>query len=146
MSDDILVKVDRAAMAVSLETRAPFLDHRVAELAWRIPLHQKIRNGQGKWLLRQVLYQYVPSELIDRPKMGFGIPLDDWLRGPLRDWADALLTTEMLSRDGLFNVTEVQKNWQQHLQGKRQYGYRLWSILMFQSWHSYYLNQNIKIC
>lgn len=146
MPDDILVKVDRAAMAVSLETRAPFLDHRVAEFAWRIPLHQKIRDGQGKWLLRQVLYQYVPAELIDRPKMGFGIPLDDWLRGPLRSWAEALLTTEMLSRDGLFNVEEVQKAWQQHLQCKRQYGYRLWSILMFQSWYSHHMNKIISIC
>lgn len=146
MPDDILVKVDRAAMAASLETRAPFLDHRVAEFAWRIPLHQKIRGGQGKWLLRQVLYQYVPAELIDRPKMGFGIPLDDWLRGPLRSWAEALLTTEMLNRDGLFNVAEIQNAWQQHLQGKRQYGYRLWSILMFQSWYNYYISQNASVC
>lgn len=145
MPDDILVKVDRAAMAVSLETRAPFLDHRVAEFAWRIPLHQKIRHGQGKWLLRQVLYKYVPAELIDRPKTGFGIPLDDWLRGPLRGWAEALLTTEILSRDGLFNVAEVRNAWQQHLQGKRQYGYRLWSILMFQSWYSHHMNKNISI-
>jgi asparagine synthase (glutamine-hydrolysing) len=108
--DDILQKVDRAAMGVRLETRVPFLDRRVAELAWCIPLHMKIRNGQGKWILRQVLYKYVPRELIDRPKAGFDIPLGDWLRGPLREWADNLLLDNALDRCGLLDTELVTKD------------------------------------
>ena len=133
LPDDILVKVDRAAMAASLETRAPFLDHRVAEFAWRLPMNQKIRFGKGKWLLRQVLYKYVPRELIDRPKRGFGIPLDDWLRGPLREWAEELLSVRALQANGL-NTEIIRTTWAQHLSGSSNYGHRLWSILMFQSW------------
>ncbi len=134
MPDDILVKVDRAAMAVSLETRAPFLDHRVAELAWRLPIAMKIHNGNGKHVLRQVLYKYVPPHLIDRPKMGFAIPLDKWLREDLRDWAEALLAPEHLKQQGYFDVAMVRDAWQAHQSGRKNYGYRLWSVLMFQAW------------
>lgn len=134
MPDDILVKVDRAAMAVSLETRAPFLDHRVAELAWTLPISMKIRNGNGKHILRQVLYKYVPQHLIDRPKMGFGIPLDQWLREDLRDWAESLLAPERLKNEGYFDVNLIRDAWQMHLSGSKNYGYRLWSVLMFQAW------------
>lgn len=134
MPDDILVKVDRAAMAVSLETRAPFLDHRVAEMAWTLPISMKIRHGAGKQVLRQVLYQYVPQALIDRPKMGFAIPLDRWLRAELRDWAEDLLSPERLTREGFFDVDMIREAWQAHLSGAKNYGYRLWSVLMFQAW------------
>jgi asparagine synthase (glutamine-hydrolysing) len=134
MPDDILVKVDRAAMAVSLETRAPFLDHRVAELAWTLPIGMKIRNGNGKHVLRQVLYKYVPQQLIDRPKMGFAIPLDQWLREDLRDWAEDLLSPERLKQEGYFDVTRVRDAWQAHLSGAKNYSSRLWSVLMFQAW------------
>jgi len=134
LPDDILVKVDRAAMAVSLETRAPFLDRDVAEFAWALPMPLKIRQGQGKWLLRQVLYRYVPPALVDRPKRGFAIPLDDWLRGPLRDWAEDLLSVQRLSREGFLNPQPIRRAWESHLAGKASHGYALWSVLMFQCW------------
>ncbi|MGN5172042.1 asparagine synthase (glutamine-hydrolyzing) [Aeromonas sp. 102P] len=134
MIDDILVKVDRAAMANSLETRVPLLDHRVVELAWKLPLHMKIRGGVGKWVLREVLYRHVPREMIERPKKGFSVPLGQWLRGPLRDWAEALLNKERLEQEGYFNSIVVRHVWSDHLQGKRDHARKLWGILMFQAW------------
>ena len=134
LPDDILCKVDRAAMATSLETRVPFLDHRVVELAWRLPLNMKIRNGQGKWALRQVLYKYVPKEIIDRPKAGFAIPLGEWLRGPLKNWAEALLDEKRLEVEGYFFPKPIRDKWLQHLTGRFDHTPSLWTVLMFQSW------------
>lgn len=134
MTDDILVKVDRAAMANSLETRVPLLDHRVVEFAWSLPLEYKIRNGTGKWVLREILYRHVPREMIERPKKGFSVPLEKWLRGPLRDWAEALLENERLQKEGYFNPLPIRKLWQEHLGGKRNNALKLWSVLTFQAW------------
>ena len=121
-------------MANSVETRVPLLDHHVVEMAWTLPMALKIRDGKSKWILRQVLYQYVPEKLIERPKAGFGIPLSDWLRGPLRDWAEGLLDENRLQQEGFFNVEYVREKWQVHLEGKRNNSTFLWNILMFQVW------------
>jgi asparagine synthase (glutamine-hydrolysing) len=134
LPDDILCKVDRASMAVSLETRVPFLDHRVAELAARIPLSLKLRDGKGKHVVRELLYRHVPRELIERPKTGFAVPVAEWIKGPLRDWAEDLLDSRRMAEDGWFDPDIVHRRWQDHLSGRRSSPQALWAILMFQSW------------
>ncbi|HCU88607.1 MAG TPA: asparagine synthase (glutamine-hydrolyzing) [Gammaproteobacteria bacterium] len=135
---DILTKVDRASMGESLEVRVPFLDHRVVEHAWRIPLNLKVRGNDSKWLLKQVLFRFVPKGLIDRPKMGFGVPIDEWLRGPMRAWAEDLLEERVLADQGFFHAAEVRQTWDQHLSGTVDCQHLLWPILMFQAWLDYY--------
>ena len=136
LPDDILCKVDRAAMAVSLETRVPFLDHRVAELAARIPLSMKIHGGKGKQILRKLLYREAPESLFDRPKAGFGIPVGEWMRGPLRPWAEELLDERRLREEGFFDAAAVHRRWNQHLQRERDATPALWAVLMFQAWRA----------
>ncbi len=134
LPDDIMAKVDRGAMSVSLETRAPFLDHRIFSLAWRIPLAHKVAGNRGKLVLRKVLDRYVPRQLTERPKMGFGVPVGEWLRGPLREWAEALLSEERLRREGFLEPAKIRRLWSQQLSGGRNWESRLWSVLMFQAW------------
>jgi len=134
LPDDILVKVDRAAMSTSLETRMPFLHHRVVEFAWRLPIEMKFRNGVAKWPLKAILKKYIPEHVVDRPKMGFGVPIHKWLRGPLREWAEELLAEGRLERDGFFDSKAVREEWKLHLSEKRDRHYGLWTVLMFQAW------------
>lgn len=135
LPDDILTKVDRASMAVSLEARVPLLDHRVVEFAWRLPLHLRVGKEGGKRILREILYKYVPRELIERSKMGFGVPVDRWLRGPLTDWAENLLSAANLRDSGFFSVARVLEKWREHRSGARNWQYLLWNILVFQDWY-----------
>ena len=134
LPDDILVKTDRAAMATSLETRAPFLNHKLLEYVWKIPQPLKLKKTQSKWILRQILYKYIPKKLVERPKVGFGVPIDSWLRGPLKDWAQALLDKTKLKNQGFFNSDLVNIKWTEHLSGKKNWQHEIWSILMFQEW------------
>ena len=134
LPNDILVKVDRAAMTSSLETRMPLLSHKLIEFAWKIPHNLKFRNGEGKWILKQILNKYVPKNLTNRSKRGFSIPLDNWLRGPLRDWAENLLNEKRLSHEGYFNHKLIRDKWSEHLSCKNNWQYDLWNVLMFQAW------------
>ena len=134
LPDDILSKIDRASMSVSLETRVPFLNHHVVEFANTLPLSMKIKDGESKWILRQLLYKYIPKDLIERPKMGFGMPIDIWLRGPLRDWAESLIEESRIKKEGFLNYEPIRKKWIEHISGKRNWQYHLWDILMFQAW------------
>jgi asparagine synthase (glutamine-hydrolysing) len=134
LPDDILCKVDRASMAVSLEVHCPFLDHRFAELAARIPMSMKIRDGSGKHILREMLYREAPRRLFERPKSGFGIPVGDWIKGPLREWAEALLDRRRIRSEGWFDADLIERRWREHLAGKRDSTGALWAILMFQAW------------
>jgi asparagine synthase (glutamine-hydrolysing) len=136
LPDDLLAKVDRASMAVSLEVRAPLLDHRVVEFSWRLPRALKVRGTLGKWILRQVLYRKVPQAMVDRPKMGFSVPIDRWLRGPLRPWAESLLPDATEGGDDLLNGAAVHRAWRDLQEGRRAVGAGLWAVVMFQAWRA----------
>lgn len=134
LPDDILVKVDRASMAVGLEARVPLLDHRVVEFAWSLPPEMKFQQDEGKTILKEILFDFVPRETLERPKTGFGVPIHEWLRGPLRDWAEALLNEDRIKREGILNPNHIRRKWNQHISGKTDWQYHLWDVLMFQSW------------
>ncbi|MBL4601818.1 MAG: asparagine synthase (glutamine-hydrolyzing) [Emcibacteraceae bacterium] len=138
LPDDILAKVDRASMGVSLEGRIPFLNHKVVEFAWTLPLEYKLRGGITKWCLKEVLYKHVPKSIMERPKMGFGVPIDEWLRGPLKEWAEKLIDESRLKKEGFFEPKIIQKVWQEHQSGKRNWQHKIWAILMFQLWYEEY--------
>ena len=135
LPDGLLVKVDRASMSASLESRAPLLDHNVVELAFALPQQMLVRNGVGKWVLRRVLDRYVPRHLVERPKAGFSVPLADWLRGPMRDWAESLINPARIDDEGLLDSRQVSSMWSQHVSGSYDRSTYLWNILMFQAWH-----------
>jgi asparagine synthase (glutamine-hydrolysing) len=145
LPDNVLVKVDRAAMSASLETRIPLLDRRIIEFAWSLPTHFNQRNGQGKWLLRQVLHRYVPRELVERPKQGFAAPVEQWVRAELRPWAEDLLAQSRLKQDGFFHEHSVRRKWEDHLSGKGDWGRPLWNVLMFQGWLDAQRTQNASV-
>jgi len=134
LPDDILTKVDRSAMSCSLETRVPLLDYRIVEFAAQLPLSMKIHQGSGKWILKELLDRYVPRNLIERPKSGFGVPIGEWLKDPLRDWAEDLLSEDRIKSEGYFDAKEVRRVWAQHTSGRKNQQYQLWSVLMFQAW------------
>ena len=136
LPDDLLAKIDRASMAASLEVRAPLLDHRVVEFSWRLPQRFKLRGGVGKWVLRQGLYRRIPKSLVERPKMGFSVPIDRWLRGPLKKWADDLLDPVELGRGGLLAPAEILSVWRDLQTGRRPAGARMWAVIMFQAWRT----------
>ena len=142
LPDDLLVKMDRAAMAVSLETRAPFLDHKIVEYAFKLDQRFKVRDGNTKWILKEILNQYIPKAFFDRPKMGFGVPIGKWLRGPLKEWANELLNENRLKSEGIFNPIEIKLKWEQHQSNTHNWDYHLWDVLMFQAWLENFKNKN----
>jgi asparagine synthase (glutamine-hydrolysing) len=146
LPDDILTKVDRASMAVGLEVRVPLLDHRVVELSWRLAPRLKLRNRVGKWLLRQIAYKYVPKGLLERPKMGFAVPIDQWLRGPLKEWAADLLNPSTMSSDGLLNWAPISEKWREHQTGARNWQHFLWNALMFAAWRREHSRNDKPLC
>jgi asparagine synthase (glutamine-hydrolysing) len=139
LADDLLAKVDRSSMAVGLEARVPLLDHRVVEFGWRLKARHKVRDGRGKWLLRQVLYDLVEPELVDRPKVGFSVPLGDWLRGPLRGWAENILLSKSTEGDRFLKLQSTHSAWDRLKSGDDESALALWAVLMFESWRHRWL-------